>query len=62
MVMQMKNKPTYSQDTYRSRKYKDILQFIKSLGLEDREKLIDEIQVENYFLEYDNSEVVKNNR
>lgn len=48
------------QVDYRLRKFKDILDFVKSLSGPEREKIIDEIQIDNYFEEYDNSEVIKN--
>ena len=48
----------HSNNNYRLRKYKDILNFVKKLSIPDREKLIDEIQIDKYFIEYENSEVV----
>jgi len=48
----------HPNNNYRLRKYKDILNFIEKLSIPDREKLIDKIQIENYFIEYANSEVV----
>lgn len=41
-------------------KFKDLVEFIKSLSIPERKKLIDEIQVDNYFNELDSYEVITN--
>jgi len=43
-------------------KYKSILDFVKSLSIPERKKLITEIQIDNYFDELSKCEVVKDNR
>ncbi|KKN33656.1 hypothetical protein LCGC14_0801490 [marine sediment metagenome] len=59
MVTQMKNTTTYPTIDNRLRQYKDILNFVKTLNLEEREELIREIEVDKAFEEYKDSVVVK---
>lgn len=40
-------------------KYKNILEWVESLSIPEREKIIDEIQIDKYFEELEKCEVVK---
>ena len=53
----MKTKDTTNID--RESKYLNILDWIKKLSIPEKERIIDEIQIDNYFDTYDNSEVIK---
>jgi hypothetical protein len=44
----------------RSSTYKNILTWVKTLSIPEREKIIDEIQIDAYFDNYDKSEMVIN--
>ena len=54
----MENKTITDRD--RSPKYMNILELVKKLSIPTRRQIIDEIKIDLFFDEYDNSEVVIN--